>query len=98
MGLRSGTVDCFARKDDGIVKLGIHASSRGEEQFLELCRRAGFAGPRRLAKQLNLILQGALARSHASSDTSPFLLAKDAASALLANAPLVQHTSTRSKH
>jgi hypothetical protein len=87
----------YAGKHDGIVELGIAASARGEVKFLELCRRAGFARPQRLAKQLNLILQGALALSHASSDTSPFLLAKETASAVLANAPLVQQASARSK-
>jgi AcrR family transcriptional regulator len=88
----------YAGKHDGIVELGIAASSRGEVKFLELCRRAGFAKPQRLAKQLNLILQGALALSHASSNTAPFLLAKDMASAVLANAPLAQQTGARSKH
>jgi hypothetical protein len=52
----------------------------------------GFAKPQRLAKQLNLLLQGALALSHASGETSAFLLAKDAAAAILENAPLVQTT------
>jgi AcrR family transcriptional regulator len=87
----------YAGKHDGIVELGIAASARGEVKFLELCRRAGFARPQRLARQLNLILQGALALAHASSDTSPFLLAKETASAVLANAPLVQQASARSK-
>src|SRR6202000_45328 len=75
----------YARKHEGIVELGIAASSRGEVKFLELCKRAGFAKPQRLAKQLNLLLQGALALSHASGETSAFMLAKDAASAVLEN-------------
>ena len=87
----------YAGKHDGIVELGMSANSRGEVRFLELCRRAGFARPQRVAKQLNLILQGALALSQASSDTAPFLLAKDAAAAVLEKAPLVQQTSARSK-
>ena len=82
----------YAGKHEGIVKLGIKANSRGEEKFLELCKRAGFAEPRRLAKQLNLILQGALVLSHASDDVAPFLLARDAASALLEKA---SRTSTK---
>ena len=82
----------YARKHEGIVELGIAASSRGEVKFLELCKRVGFAKPQRLAKQLNLLLQGALALSHASGETSAFLLAKDAAAAILENAPLVQTT------
>lgn len=82
----------YVGKHKGIVELGIAASSRGETKFLELCRRAGFAKPQRLAKQLNLLLQGALALSHASGETSAFLLAKDAAAAILENAPLAQPT------
>lgn len=80
----------YAGKHKRIVELGIAASSRGEVKFLELCKRAGFAKPQRLAKQLNLLLQGALALSHASGETSAFLLAKDAVAAVLENAPLVQ--------
>ena len=80
----------YAGKNAGIVELGIAASSRGEVKFLELCKRAGFARPQRLAKQLNLLLQGALSLSHASGETSAFLLAKDVVSALLENAPLVR--------
>jgi|AraplaDrversion2_2_1032049.scaffolds.fasta_scaffold00453_32 AcrR family transcriptional regulator len=82
----------YAGKHERIVELGIAASSRGEVKFLELCKRAGFAKPQRLAKQLNLLLQGALALSHASGETSAFLLAKDVASVVLENAALVQPT------
>jgi AcrR family transcriptional regulator len=88
----------YAGKHDGIVELGRNASFRGESKFLELCKRAGFAEPARLAKQLNLILQGALVLSHASGDTSPFLLAKDAASAILEKAAAARRKSARSKH
>jgi AcrR family transcriptional regulator len=88
----------YAGKHDGIVKLGINANSRGEAKFLELCKRAGFAEPARLAKQLNLILQGALVLSHTSGDTSPFLLAKDAASAVLEKAAVTRRRSAISKH
>jgi AcrR family transcriptional regulator len=87
----------YAGKHDGIVKLGISANSRGEAKFLELCKRAGFAEPARLAKQLNLIFQGALVLSHASGDTSPFLLAKDAATAVLEKAAMVRRKSAISK-
>jgi hypothetical protein len=86
----------YAGKHEGIVELGIAASSRGEVKFLELCKRAGFAKPQCLAKQLNLLLQGALALSHASGETSAFMLAKDVASAVLENAPLVQPTRSGS--
>lgn len=88
----------FAGKHDAIVELGVHASSRGEVKFLELCKRAGFAKPQHVAKQLNLILQGALALSHAAGNPSPFLLAKDAAAAVLETAPLVRRTAGRAKH
>ena len=88
----------FAGKHDGIVKLGIHASSRGEMKFLEMCKRAGFAKPQHLAKQLNLILQGALALSHAAGDPSPFLLAKDTVSAVLDNARLAQRARAKPRH
>jgi AcrR family transcriptional regulator len=87
----------YAGKHDGIVELGINASLRGEAKFLELCERAGFQQPARLAKQLNLILQGALVLSHASGNTSPFLLAKDAVSALLEKAVMAGRKSARSK-
>ncbi|SAL82344.1 hypothetical protein AWB74_06237 [Caballeronia arvi] len=63
----------YAGKHKGIVELSIAASSRGEVKFLELCKRAGFAKPQRLAKQLNLLLQGALALLHASGETSAFM-------------------------
>jgi AcrR family transcriptional regulator len=85
-------------KHDGIVELGRNASARAEPRFLELCKRAGFAEPARLAKQLNLILQGALVLSHTSGDTSPFLSAKDAASAVLEKAAVAHQKRARSKH
>lgn len=88
----------YTGKHDGIVELGINANSRGEVKFLELCERAGFAEPERLAKQLNLILQGALVLSHTSGDTSPFLLARDAATAILEKAAVVRRKSAISKH
>ncbi|MDR6291435.1 AcrR family transcriptional regulator [Inquilinus ginsengisoli] len=88
----------YVGKHDGIVELGISANSRGEAKFLELCQRAGFAEPERLAKQLNLILQGALALAHASGDTAPFLLAKDVASTLLEKAVGARRKKARSKH
>jgi AcrR family transcriptional regulator len=87
----------FAGKHDDIVDLGRKASLRGETKFLELCKQAGFTEPARLAKQLNLIFQGALVLSHASGDTTPFLLAKDAASAILQNAAVARRKSARSK-
>ncbi len=66
-------------------------------KFLELCKQAGFAEPERLARQLNLILQGALVLAHTSGDLSPFLLAKDTASALLEKAELAKPVTAKSK-
>jgi AcrR family transcriptional regulator len=87
----------YAGKHDGIVALGRNASARGEVKFFELCKQAGFAEPARLAKQLNLILQGAMVLAHASGDTSPFLSAKEAASAVLEKAEVTQRKSARSE-
>jgi AcrR family transcriptional regulator len=88
----------YAGKRDDIVELGRSASLRGEAKFLELCKQAGFAEPARLAKQLNLIFQGALVLSHASGNTTPFLSAKDAASAVMEKAALARRKSARSRH
>lgn len=88
----------YAGKHGDIVTLGRYATSLGEAKFLELCKRAGFAEPGRLAKQLNLLLQGALALSHASGETSSFLLAKDAASAVLEKAAVPHRKNARPKH
>jgi AcrR family transcriptional regulator len=88
----------YAGKHTDIVALGRCAASLGETKFLELCKRAGFAEPARVAKQLNLIFQGALSLSHASGDTSPFLLAKDMASAILEKAAVARRKGARSKH
>jgi hypothetical protein len=87
----------YVGKHDRIVELGRDASLRGQVRFLELCKRAGFAEPERLAQQLNLIFQGALVLSHTSSDLSPFLLARDTASALLEKAAPEKHTGAQSK-
>jgi len=73
----------YAGKNGRIVELGRYASSRGEAKFLELCKLAGFAEPERVAKQLNLIFQGALVLSHASGETSSFISARDTAAAIL---------------
>jgi len=78
----------YAGKHEQIVELGITANTLGEKKFLELCKQAGFAKSAHLAKQLNLILQGALALSHAAGNTAPFMVAKDTASVLLEKAAL----------
>jgi AcrR family transcriptional regulator len=88
----------YAGKDADIVTLGRCAASLGEAKFLELCKQAGFAEPARVAKQLNLIFQGALSLSHTLGDTSPFMLAKDMASAVLDDAAAARRKGTASKH
>ncbi len=76
----------YAGKNGRIVEFGRYASSRGEAKFLELCKLAGFAEPGRVAKQLNLLFQGALVLSHTSGETSAFISARDAAAAILEKA------------
>jgi len=88
----------YAGKDADIVALGRCAASLGEAKFLELCKQAGFAEPARVAKQLNLIFQGALSLSHTLGDTSPFMLAKDMASAVLDDAAAARRKGTASRH
>src|SRR6201990_2527660 len=87
----------YAGKHEAIVALGRYAASLGEAKFLEICKRGGYAEPARLAKKLNLILQGALVLSHASGDTSPFLVARDAASSILEKAAVARPKSARLK-
>ncbi len=87
----------FSGKHEAIVALGVHANLRGEAKFLELCKRAGFAEPTKVARQLNLILQGALVQSHATGNTAPFLMARDMAEMLLDKAGQAQARNARSK-
>jgi AcrR family transcriptional regulator len=88
----------FTGKHRGIVELGIEANARGEAKFLELCRQTGLAEPASVAKQLSLIFQGALVLSHTSGDTSPFLVAKEIASAVLQKATAAGRKDAMSKH
>lgn len=88
----------YAGRHDGIVTLGRYAASLGEAKFLELCKKAGYAEPARLAKKLNLVFQGALALSHASGDTAPFLVAKDVVAALVENAATTRRRGAKTKH
>ena len=88
----------YAGKHPDIVALGRCTASLGEGKFLALCKQAGLAEPARVAKQLNLIFQGALSLSHTSGDTSAFLLAKDMASAVLDKAAAARRKRARSKH
>lgn len=76
----------YAGKNDRIVEFGRYAGSRGEAKFLDLCRRANLEEPERVAKQLNVIFQGALVLSHTSGDPSAFISARDAAAAILEKA------------
>ena len=88
----------YAGRHDGIVTLGRYAASLGEAKFLELCKKAGYAEPARLAKKLNLVFQGALALSHASGDTAPFLVAKDVVADLVENAATTRRRGAKTKH
>ena len=76
----------YVGKHEGIVALGRTAASNVEERFIELCKRAGFAQPARLGKQINVLFQGALLLAHVSGDSSSFVSAKAAVSTLLEQA------------
>jgi AcrR family transcriptional regulator len=78
----------YAGKHEGIVALGRSATSKVEERFIELCKRAGFAQSAKLGKQINVLFQGALLLAHVSGDSSSFVSAKAAVSALLEKAAL----------
>jgi AcrR family transcriptional regulator len=76
----------YAGKHERIATLGRAAASRAEARFLDLCKQACFPEPMRLAKQLNVLFQGALVLSHVSGNTSAFLSAKPVVEAILDNA------------
>lgn len=83
----------FAGKHDGIVKLAQFAASRAEVKFIELCKRAEFPEATRVAKELNVVFQGAMVLSHVAGDTSPFLTAKPVIAGILEKA----HDAKRNK-
>jgi hypothetical protein len=98
---KHATLDCrpsftFARIRETV---GICAALVNERfrLFSPGSKQAGFVEPERLTKQLNIIFQGASVLSHASGDTSPFLLAKDPASAVLEKAGVAPRRSAISK-
>jgi AcrR family transcriptional regulator len=76
----------FAGKHDGIVKLAQFAASRAEVKFTELCKRAEFPEAARVAKELNVVFQGAMVLSHVAGDTLPFLTAKPVVAGILEKA------------
>jgi hypothetical protein len=76
----------YSGKNERLVALGIEANACGEARLLHLCKQAGFAKPAALARQLHLILQGALVLAHARGESTPFSWAKEAVAVLLDNA------------
>jgi AcrR family transcriptional regulator len=76
----------YAGKHEGIVAFGRNATLYVEERFVELCKRASFAQPARLGKQINVLFQGALLLAHVSGDSAAFVSAKAAVSTLLEQA------------
>jgi AcrR family transcriptional regulator len=90
----------YAGKHDGIVELGRIAASRAEVKFIELCKRAKFPEATRLAKELNVVFQGALVLSHVSGDTSAFLSAKPIVAGILEKASQAtrRKTTARPRH
>jgi AcrR family transcriptional regulator len=90
----------YAGKHEGIVTLGKIAASRAEVKFIELCKRAGFPEATRLAKELNVVFQGALVLSHVSGDTSAFVSAKAVVTTILEKAGEAarRKTTARSRH
>lgn len=90
----------FAGKHDGIVELGKIAASQAQVKFTELCRRAEFPEATRVAKELNVVFQGALVLSNVLGDTSPFLSAKTVAAGILEKASQAtrRKPTARSRH
>jgi AcrR family transcriptional regulator len=76
----------YLGKHEGIVALGRNSTLNVEERFVELCKRAGFAQPAALGKQINVLFQGALLLAHISGESSSFVSAKAAVSTMLEQA------------
>lgn len=87
----------YTGKHEGIVELGKFAASRVEARFVELCKRAGFAEATRVAKELNVVFQGALVLSHVSGDTSAFQSAKAVVTTILEKAGEATRRKTTSR-
>jgi AcrR family transcriptional regulator len=83
----------YLGKHEGIVALGRNSTLNVEERFVELCKRAGFAQPSALGKQINVLFQGALLLAHISGESSPFASAKAAVSTMLEQAAAQTRTA-----
>jgi AcrR family transcriptional regulator len=73
----------YLGKHEGIVALGKSSALKVEERFVELCKRAGFAQPAALGKQINVLFQGALLLAHISGESTSFVSAKTVVSTML---------------
>lgn len=73
----------YIGKHEGIVAQGKCAAAAVERRFIEMCERAGFVQPGKLGKQINILFQGALLLSQVYGDSSSFVSAKSAVTALL---------------
>lgn len=76
----------YVGKHEGIATHGKAAASAVERRFVDMCERADFAEPAKLGKQINILFQGALLLSQVFGDSSPFVSAKAAVSALIGRA------------
>jgi AcrR family transcriptional regulator len=76
----------YLGKHEGIVALGKSSALKVEERFVELCKRAGFAQPAALGKQINVLFQGALLLAHISGESTSFVSAKTVVSTMLEQA------------
>ena len=83
----------YLGKHEGIVALGRSSTLNVEERFVELCKRAGFAQPAALGKQINVLFQGALLLAHISGESSSFVSAKAAVSTMLEQAAAQMRTA-----
>jgi AcrR family transcriptional regulator len=83
----------FAGKHGGIAAYGKRAIAEVERRFIGMCERARFAHPSRLGKQINILFQGALLLAHLTGESSPFVAARAAASALLESAEVAPSRS-----
>lgn len=88
----------YAGKHNGIAWHGKNAARFVEQSFVTLCEQAGFLKPQELGKQLSIIFQGAVLVSQVLGESSPFVSAKAAATALLDHAELLDHDETTEPH
>ena len=75
----------YTGKHKGIAARGYRRITV-EQQFVDICKRAGFAQSARLGKQINVLFQGALLLAQVSGDSSSFVSAKAVVLTLLEQA------------